>query len=189
MTDYLLTCLTNLRSLGVNIKSVDAEIADAKERRDLIQKGAVKFRANLPVGDLGQVNKIKKLYQRVAGLLKRATAHGLLKVDRYNHLLAHLNWQRLRVEADYYACKAKKALKSQDDSIARKNLYHARRLLANSKVNHPGRKEKFVSVNELLGAIQKQESESPEPPEEIPSSDHLENMTFMTDINQKKRSF
>lgn len=190
LTDYLLASLTNLRSLGMNIKSVDTEINNARKRRDLILKGAIKFPGEVQVAGLGQANKIKKYYQKVAILLRRATSHGLLKVERYNHLMAHINWQRLKVEAECYVTKAKQALNSGDVTIAKKNLYHARRLLVNSKVNHPGRKTMFVMINELLGAIQERESDPPDPPEEDnPSSDHLENMMFMTDANQKKRSF
>lgn len=190
LTDYLLTCLTNLRSLGMNIKSVDHEIRNARKRRDLIQKGAIKFPSEIQVADLRQANKIKKYYRKVAVLLKRATGQGLLKVERYNHLMTHINWQRLKVEVQCFVTKAKQARNSGDITIAKKNLNHARRLLANSRVNHPGRKTKFVMINELLGAIQEQASDPVDPAkEDNPSSDGLENMTFMTDANQKKRSF
>lgn len=191
LTDYLLTCLTKLRNLGMNVKSVDAQITDARKRRELIQKGSIKFPGMAPVSDLGQVKKIKKLYQRVAVILKKAASQGLLNIERYNRLIAHVNWQKLKVETESYETKAAIALKTQDITIAKRNLYHVRRMLANSKVNHPGRKEKFLRINEQLGSIQKQENVLIEPikKEEKSSSDQLENMTFMTDFTQKKRSF
>lgn len=190
LTDHLLTCLTNLRSLGTNIKSVDNEIHKAGKRRELIRKGAIKFPGEPQVTDLRQARKIKRIYKKVAVLLKRAAGQGLLKAERYNQLMAHINWQKLKVEVQCYVTKAKQALASEDATVAKKNLYHARKLLVNNKLNHPGRKTSFVMINEMLSAIKEQESEHVAPQEEDnPSSDHLENMTFLTDANQKKRSF
>ena len=153
LTEYLLTRLTGLRLLGINTASVDAQIMEARRLRDLINQGGLKAADN--ASDLDQVMKIRKLYQKVAGILKNANGAGALEAENYDRLIIHINWQYLRVEADYYFTKAEDAMKSDDTFVARSALSHARRLLANSHIDHPDRQEKLAVINELLGSLHK----------------------------------